>query len=191
MPRIVPGPIFKLRADGFVEMPPWAAELMFVFIIYLELPWVEIVACLKTIEQFRAHLDEYSLVYSFGVALCTQDPILSRLLLRAGTNWYLTIPPRLLALIDPDSSNVTFWSSLRGEHIRLIVLAIMDSFRHSDATFEMLWHTFRRWVDESRNEITALVCNSKSPRHTPNNNIAYSIPVLYSYTQTVSPALPW
>ncbi|KIN03795.1 hypothetical protein OIDMADRAFT_26443 [Oidiodendron maius Zn] len=147
LPRRVSGTKFQLRYDGCVEMPTWAAELMFIFIIYSPYSLVEIVAQLKTIEQFREHLDECGLIYSFCMALHTKDPVLFNLVSLDEVSGHYHVPAHLHEEGVGDQDALLFWNNADGLSIRFTVMAIMESFQFRELEGQQYWQVLRAWVD--------------------------------------------
>lgn len=152
-PRRVAGAIFNLRRDGCVEMPIWAAEIMYLFMVYLPYSWRDIVARLRTLETFAANLDEYKLVYSFCMALKCQDPLLLTMVSYNPATQELALPHHLQEVYNGQQTPVSIWSGLRGGAIKDVAFHLIDSYSPEYPSFNeyttnrQIWQEFCRRVD--------------------------------------------
>lgn len=155
-PRRLQGAIFKMLPDGCVEVPTWAAELMFVFMAYMPYSWKDMVVQLQTIPPFADNLDEYNLVYSFCLAMDAHhpDPVLLSLVSHNPTTGRFRLPRPIEALYNNQRSPLSFWEHPEGLELRRLASDLMATLRQEFRSFSeytvyrRTMDAFRRCVDE-------------------------------------------
>lgn len=149
-PRRLIGPTFTVRPNGCVEMPAWAAEIMYVFMVYMPYSWRDIVVRLKALEPFTASLDEYKLIYSFCMALNARDPVLLNLVSYDTAAERYVLPPNIQAIYHGGSNPLSFWAHSNGQGLRNMVSALMGSGRAEFRLFSEFSASRRDWKDFCR-----------------------------------------
>ena len=164
------GETFEVLGDGRITIPSWGTELLCVLMIFTPNSWKEIASRLRTLPQFVQNLDEYSLVYSFCMAMIVRDPILLGLVSYDPPSGNFSMIPAIQAIYGGEPNPLAFWATPQGHALKNTVSHLMASSSlprqnvGEAAVHDRAVEEFRRQVDEFSSNRHS-VSKSRSPFH--------------------------
>jgi hypothetical protein len=172
-----PSTTFQIRPDGVVEMPTWGARLMFAFLAYTPYSWKDILTRLKMLQPFAEQLDEYSLVYSFCIALNTRDSVLLSLISYDPATDRFKLPAEIESLYNGYATPWSFWERPAGHDFKRQVSNLLLSLAQNQSTISEWrarrdWREFCRLVDNYSWTPTSV---SNSPSHGTYRTLTLSV----------------